>query len=229
MPFILPKTHTDSQTWVYACKSFKIGVFLGCYLESVDFNEESSLPMSILQPVHIHLLLNHAPIFLFAVGLVVLLLNAFFKSTAIHRLCLGMLIVGAVSLLPVYFSGEGAEEAVENISTVYENMIENHEHAAKTTLWLIEITGLLALLALVFNFKAPKMEKVFVPIVVVLAIASMASIVTTAGLGGKIRHTEIREEGAVVPSSVVETEKEKNEEEKPVLAHVPSAAPVDED
>ena len=107
--------------------------------------------MFTLDPVHIHLLLNHAPIFLFALGLMIFVLNALFKSTAIHRLCLGMLVVGAISLLPVYFSGEGAEDAVENIPTVYENMIEDPEHSAKTTFLLIELTGFLALLALVFG------------------------------------------------------------------------------
>jgi hypothetical protein len=199
--------------------------------------------MFTLQPVHIHLLLNHAPIFLFALGLMIFLLNALFKSTAIHRLCLGMLVVGAISTLPVYFSGEGVEDAVENIPTVYESLIEAHEHAAKTTLWLIEITGFLALLVLVFNLKAPKAEKFFVPIVVVLAVTAMASVVNTAGLGGKIRHTEIRGEATVSKTSKEEKAEvstpltlekpigsvaEKHEETKQELAPVPSA-PMPED
>ncbi len=152
--------------------------------------------------------------------------------------------MGAMSTLPVYFSGEGAEDAVENIPTVYESLIEDHEHAAKTTLWLIEITGFIALLALVFNLKAPKAEKVLVPIVVVLAVTAMASVVNTAGLGGKIRHTEIRGEATVSKTSKEEKAEvstpltlekpmgsvaAKREEIKPNLAPVPSAAPVDVD
>lgn len=83
---------------------------------------------------------------------------------------------------------------------------------------------------------------------VVLAVTAMASVVNTAGLGGKIRHTEIRGEVGAVSSTVSKTSKEEKAEvsapltlekpvgsvaemhdkEKPVLASVPSA-PIPED
>lgn len=147
----------------------------------------------IPSPVHIHLLLNHTPIFLVTLGLLLFLLNNVFKSTAIHRLFLGLLVLAAFSTLPVYFSGEGAEEAVEHLPTITKPIIETHEHSAKTTFILLELTGLLSLLTLVSHFKKPATEKFLLPLVVIVTLLATASAIETGGLGGKIRHTEIRE------------------------------------
>lgn len=162
-----------------------------------------------MTPVHIHLFLNHVPIFALALALVTLLLNGFWKSQALFRFALGLMVLSALAILPVYFTGEDVEETVEHLPQVSENLIESHEDAAKTSMILVELTGAIALLCLLLNLKRKDTAKFLMALLILTAIGASASVSYTGYLGGQVRHSEIRDESSsALPAGKVEHERD---------------------
>lgn len=159
-----------------------------------------------MNQAQIHLALNHAPLFLALIGGVLLLIGMIRKNQSVITISLFLLLGAGLSVLPVYFTGEGTEELVEHLPGVQENMIEEHEEAAEFTLIILIVTGIGALAALLFSRKK-MLAKPLLLVALVLSLASFGSMIRTAHLGGLIRHTEI---GSGVQS---DTEKEDKEEE----------------
>lgn len=145
---------------------------------------------------HIHLFLNHIPIL--AVPLAALFLGhgLWLKNPASQRFSLGVLFLAALVVLPVYFTGEPAEEVVERLPGVQESFIESHEDMALISLVLSLAAGLSAAVALVSSWRKDKTAHLLAMSALSIALAASASLLYTANLGGKIRHTELRSGGA---------------------------------
>lgn len=144
-----------------------------------------------MNSVQMHLALTHVPVILSLVGLIMLIVAFFIKNTTLTKTAYILLLVAGVAALPVFFSGEGTEEAIENLPGVSETIIEKHEDVAKLAMFAVVSAGLLALAAL-FTFRWQVAARVFKTVVLILAIVSGGLMAQTAHLGGQIRHTEIR-------------------------------------
>ena len=75
--------------------------------------------------VHLHLLINHLPIIITALGLVLVGLAAWRHDDSIARVAFAFFVGGAISALPTYLTGEGSEEAVINLPGVTEALIDS--------------------------------------------------------------------------------------------------------
>ena len=144
-----------------------------------------------MNSVQMHLALTHVPVILSFVGLIMLIVAFFMKNTMITKISYILLLVAGAAALPVFFSGEGTEEAIENLPGVSDAVIETHEEVAKLAMISVAAAGLLALAAL-FSFRWRVTALVFKVVVLLLAITSSGLMAQTAHLGGQIRHTEIR-------------------------------------
>ena len=102
-----------------------------------------------------------------------------------------LLLFAGLTALPVFFTGEGAEETVEDLPGVSEALIGKHEDFARIALVGILATGLIAVVGL-FRFSFGSMAKPIRLVVFLLALSSSVLLAQTAHLGGQIRHTEIR-------------------------------------
>ncbi|HEX6334096.1 MAG TPA: hypothetical protein VFZ78_07705, partial [Flavisolibacter sp.] len=91
--------------------------------------------------------------------------------------------------LPVFFSGEGAEEVAENLPGVSENIIEKHESIAKLAMASVIIAAVAAIGGL-FTAGRQLARPVKAATTVLVAITGIL-MAETAHLGGQIRHTEI--------------------------------------
>lgn len=160
-----------------------------------------------MNAAQIHLALNHAPLFLSLIGGGILLLGMIKKNESFKNLSLYFLIAAAVFTIPVFLTGEGTEELVENLPGVNETAIEEHEEMAKISLIIISIMGGLALIGLFIRNKA-SMTRVLFSGLVLLSLASFVTMAQTAHLGGLIRHSEIQN-GATANEG-----KEENEEDE---------------
>lgn len=143
---------------------------------------------------HLHLLINHIPVIGIPVALLFLAYGLFTKNTSVQRFSLLIIFGLAAIALPVYLTGEPAEEVIEHLPGVVESFIESHEDTALVSLVLTLVTGAAAFLALFFQ-KAESKRRIFNFAVMGLAIISVMSLAYAANLGGKIRHTELRAEG----------------------------------
>jgi len=148
-----------------------------------------------MNAAQIHLALNHVPVMLLPVGLVLFILGLRIHSRTGTRILAQaggyVLVVAGLCILPVYFSGEGSEEVVEDIAGVSERQIEAHEDAA---LPAAVMGGLAALGAAAFLFASRGGRtpgKIFVPVVVGCTAISVVLMVRAAHLGGLIRHSEL--------------------------------------
>ncbi|MBI5857187.1 MAG: hypothetical protein HZB42_06020 [Sphingobacteriales bacterium] len=161
-----------------------------------------------MNAAQIHLALNHAPLFFSIVGGLILLYGFIRKNDSIKILSLYFMIAAALLTIPVYLTGEGTEEMIENLPGVSENMIHEHEEMAEIGLFVMIATGVVALAALVVRQKA-KLLKTGLILCVVLSFASFAVMAQTAHLGGQIRHSEITNGG----NSAAENGDKKNDDD----------------
>lgn len=140
---------------------------------------------------HLHLALNHVPVIGIPVALAFLIYGLYGKNQSSIRFALIVLVGLAAMVIPVYLTGEPAEELVENLPGVAESFIEAHEDAAMFSLYLTLITGVAAAAALMLQ-KDPNKSRLINFGVLGVAILAVVSLVYTANLGGKVRHTELR-------------------------------------
>jgi len=139
----------------------------------------------------IHLALNHVPLFLSITGGLILLYGFIRKAPHLKLFSLYFLISAALFTIPVYLTGEGTEEMVEELPGISEGLIGKHEALARIGLIVIIITGVVALATLLIK-KNLALLKVQLILCAFLSFISFGVMAQTAHLGGQIRHSEIR-------------------------------------
>ena len=159
----------------------------------------------------IHLALTHVPVILSFIGLVILIIGLLRKNETVIKTSFYIMLAAGIFTLPVYFTGEGAEEMVENLPGVSESIISKHEDVANFTLIIISITALMALAGLLM-YARKGLGKLARIGVMVLSFISAGAMAQTAHLGGSIRHTEIRN-GTAITGQDAETQATQNGEE----------------
>ena len=144
-----------------------------------------------MNPVHIHLLLNHVPVIGTLVAIALLAWALLRRKPELTRASLAMFVVFALAGIVVYFTGEPAEHLVEDLPGVSHDAIEAHEEAALLATALLGGLGALALGGLVAFRRALSVPRGFAVLALGLSLLSATAMGWTANLGGKIRHTEI--------------------------------------
>lgn len=146
-----------------------------------------------MSATHIHLLLNHIPILGSFFGFCLLVSGLILKNRVLERAALMTLIVTGLAGIPVFLSGEGAEERVEHLEGVSESYIEQHEEMAGIAFWLMDITAVMALLTLAISLVKGGRNLRLTLITVLFAMLTFGTMVITGNYGGQIRHNELRE------------------------------------
>lgn len=128
----------------------------------------------MFNPVFIHLITNHFPIFGFLFGAVFLFYGLRKDDRDISTILTAL----------AYFSGHNSEEIIEKISEISHEAFETHESLALIPFSLAIIVGILSVLHF---FKSAK----FISwIILVLSLLTSATAVATSYFGGEIRHHE---------------------------------------
>lgn len=154
--------------------------------------------------LHIHLALNHVPVIGVVFGFLILLGGVIGRSRAISGVGSALIVVAALVAIPVYLTGESAEEVAEKMPGVTDSVISQHESAAGLSLGLIIASGVAALGALLFSKARPsKVRGIFVVATLLISLVAGTSMLRTANLGGQVRHTEIRD-GVAQPAADTE-------------------------
>ena len=148
-----------------------------------------------LNPAHLHLALNHLPVFGVLFGTILLAIGLWRKNDTIRRTSLVVLLLTGVAAGAVYLTGEPAEELLENSAGVSERLIERHEDAAVTATTGAALLGLAALLLLWRSRRTGSMSTRLLVAIFGLALLTTVMMAWTANLGGQIRHPEITTAG----------------------------------
>jgi hypothetical protein len=152
-----------------------------------------------LSPAHLHLILNHIPILgTMVFAPLILAWGLVRRSRDIVQAGLLLTVLLAVTTVPVYLTGEPAEEEIENQPWFSETLTETHEERAEAALVAVLITGAGAALAL---WRARKGK----PLGAILPGAVLAGLLVSAGffaaaalVGGQIRHDEIQSRSQLI-------------------------------
>ncbi|MGD1890056.1 MAG: hypothetical protein ACFB15_05580 [Cyclobacteriaceae bacterium] len=146
-----------------------------------------------MNDAQIHLALNHFPILGTLFGTVILGFGVFKKNKSLLDTGLIILFLMTLITIPVYISGEGAEEIVEELGVEHE-IIHEHQEIAESAVWFMDGLGLLALISFFFTRQTLNGPGRLLTIVTfVLGLIVIGLMFRVGGSGGEIRHTEIRE------------------------------------
>ena len=159
---------------------------------------------------HVHLIINHIPVI--GIGLLILLFIVAMvrKNKGLITVALAFIILISLATIPVYLTGEPAEEVVEDMPGISEELIKEHEEQAEIAFILVEVAGALALITLITRRYSDKLGQKLVMLTLLVLIVSGGLIGWTANLGGKIHHEEIRsgKDSQNLPSQMIDKEKE---------------------
>ena len=153
--------------------------------------------------VHLHLLVNHAPLFGAIFALALLAASFIWAPDVLRRAALLALVFTALGAVASDLTGEPAEDAIRGFPGVRREVIHEHEELGEKSYIAASILGALALGALI------RWRRVPVPQGAALGALAGAVVVTgmmayTALLGGRVRHTEVRPGATEADATTIE-------------------------
>jgi uncharacterized membrane protein len=144
-----------------------------------------------MDSVHIHLLITHLPIIGSFLGSVVLAHGIWSKNDQTKIALYNIFIISSIGGAIAYLTGEGAEEAVEDIQGIAKNIIDQHEDFAVFALVGIIAVGVVSIIGLYLTIRKSSLTNTIAILILVVSIVSFGLAARTGYLGGQIRHTEI--------------------------------------
>jgi uncharacterized membrane protein len=137
-----------------------------------------------------HLLINHFPVVLSVVGLGAAILGFVVRRRGLWQSAMGALTIAGLFVFPVHFTGDKADEALNDPWYIKPGVIEAHDKAAGIAMWVILAVGAFAAYSWWRSIKRPQE---IIPgwvrgAVFVGALAAVGTVTYTAYLGGKIIH-----------------------------------------
>jgi len=144
-----------------------------------------------MNQTHLHLLINHLPIFGSILGGLVLAHGLWTKTNQTKIAAYYVLILSSLGAVIAYLTGEAAEETVENIQGISKVMLDQHEDASVYALGALIILGVVSLFGLFVTIKKSSLTKTIAVAALFIAMISFGIIARTGYLGGQIRHTEL--------------------------------------
>ena len=141
---------------------------------------------------HVHLLLNHLPVILTPLGLLLLAIAARRRDDSLARIALAVLIAAAVIAVPTYYTGESAEHAIKGMAGVTKPVIHTHEDMGRYSAIFLAVLGLFLIWALWRHRPPIALPAWVVRTTLAASLAGSVLLGYTSLLGGEVRHTEIR-------------------------------------
>ena len=157
----------------------------------------------MLTGVHLHLLVNHAPIFgaLFAVCL--FLASYVWAPDALRRSAFVVLIftggAGAIS----NYTGDPAEDAIRGFPGVKRALIREHEEMGEKSFIVASLVGVVAIVLLARTRRGP-VSGGMAATGLIASLIVFGMMAYTGLLGGRVRRTEVRSGATPADAAAVE-------------------------
>ena len=149
-------------------------------------------------------MLTHVPVVGTIFALLLLGTGLLRHSDELKKVALWSFALFAALTIPVFLTGETAEELVERLPGVSKPAIETHEDIAKIAFGVILSLGAFALGCLAVLRRRPVPQSLALS-VFTLALITGGLLAWTANLGGKVRHTEISADRSSALSTILKT------------------------
>lgn len=139
---------------------------------------------------HLHLMINHLPVIGAVVALLLLGGSLVTRRRELIRLSLFVTLLVGLSVWPAFFTGDEANEQLEDVRGFDKDLMEEHEESADWALWFLLGTAAIAGAGLWVSRKDREVPRWAGPATMAALILSTAVVARTALLGGEIRHPE---------------------------------------
>ncbi|MEZ5331941.1 MAG: hypothetical protein R2991_07770 [Thermoanaerobaculia bacterium] len=143
---------------------------------------------------HLHLMLNHLPVLAAPFALALGAIGWWRHQDVLMHAALATLVVVGASGWAAHWTGEEAEEVVEELDGVSHQRIHEHEEAAEGAMYGGLVVGALAAI-LLWAGRRRALHRGAVAVLLILTALLSGWLAYTANLGGEIRHPEIRPPG----------------------------------
>jgi hypothetical protein len=153
--------------------------------------------------VHLHLLVNHAPIFGSVFALVLFLASYVWAPDVLRRTAFVFLIFTGLAGAASDLTGEPAVHAVRGLPGILRDVTHEHEELGEKSFIVASIVGVLAIGLLVQARNRPVSSAAAATGVVTSLIVS-AMMAYTGLLGGRVRHTEVRAGATAADAAAIE-------------------------
>lgn len=153
-----------------------------------------------MNAAHFHLIVNHFPVIFPIAGILLMITGYLSKSIAVRQAAYLLFILASISTIAAMVSGEGAEETVEGVRGVSENLIERHEDSAKVFSIMTYILGGISLLGIWASYRQKSIASIANLVTLIFAFVVVYFGKEAGTTGGEIMHSEIRSGVAVQPS-----------------------------
>lgn len=164
---------------------------------------------------HLHLALNHLPIVATFLALPLLALSLWFREEKGVLLgAVSVLVLAGIGAVGAKWTGEEAEEAVEELPGVSERWIHEHEERAETATIGAVVVAVAAIGVGIFAVRtgtAPSMGLAALMFTTTLSAGAMA---WTGLAGGRVHHPEIRPSSGEDEAEQADGEGEKTRKER---------------
>ncbi|MFV8352985.1 hypothetical protein [Flavobacterium sp. XS2P14] len=158
-----------------------------------------------MNDAHVHLFVNHFPICGTILGLGILIASLVLKNKSVQNTAYVLFVIAAIFGFFSMFTGEGAEEMVEDFPGIGKAIIHEHEELAEKLVIVLYLLGAISVLGIILNIKNHAKAKFISVVAVIIAIPAVYVSILVGTSGGEIRHTEIRENYLKTTGSAEET------------------------
>jgi uncharacterized membrane protein len=143
-----------------------------------------------MNAAHLHLIINHLPIFTTLIGIFILAWGMIKDKTSIRNIAFVLFIAGAVGSYVAMETGEAAEDIVEEVAAVSHDTLHDHEEAAELSMWFAVLMGFLSVGALASKRLNLRFETGLNVAILLTALLTAGTLMYVAYKGGQIRHPE---------------------------------------
>jgi uncharacterized membrane protein len=148
---------------------------------------------------HLHLMLNHLPIFGMIVLFFLMAHAVIFKKEKLVKIYLWFFAATALVTIPVFLTGDPSSEYLKSVFPgVNNDLIENHETYGYISLIIILVLGVSGLVALRFFKSKEILPAWFKYSFLIMSLISVFAISWAGKTGGDIRHSEITAEHTII-------------------------------
>lgn len=144
-----------------------------------------------MNAAHVHLMVNHLPLFAVLFGGGILALGLLRDDRTIKTIGLCFALVAGVGAFVSVQSGERSEDTVEALSGTDVDALEVHEDAGKAAALASYLAALLSLAALFVPSEREKLKGRLEWATWVAFVVALIMIARAADIGGAIRHPEL--------------------------------------
>ncbi len=165
-----------------------------------------------MNDAHLHMVVNHFPIIGTIFGLGILITGIVMKKNVIKNVAYVLFCISAIFGFASMYTGEGAEEIAENLPSVTDQIIHEHEEMAEKLALVLYVLAGISLVGLFLNFKNHAKASLVSFLAFVIALVAVFLGKQTGTTGGDVRHTEIRANVSTGTNTETNTTEEANED-----------------